>query len=112
MAQQFHQASGTISTFAQNMGVTSGSAETIVLDHVPCFGGRNLAVTIVNHTGSTTAVALYGSPDGINYLAVAGFSTFAIATNAVGHAECTGIWQYLRVTTTGTSLIDAYLYAV
>lgn len=110
--QQSHQFSGTISTLAKNIGVNSGSSETIVLDHVACFGSNKLAVTIVNHTGSVSAVALYGSPDSINYMTVNGFSTFAVTTGAVGHAECTGTWQYLRVTTTGTALIDVYLYAV
>ncbi len=110
--QTAHQVSGTISTFAKNLGVNSGAAETILLDHVPCFAGRNLAVTVVCYTGAVTAVALYGSPDGINYMAVSGFNTFTVAANAMGHAECTGIWQFLRVTVTGTALVDVYLYAV
>lgn len=115
MAQQSHQLAGTVSTFAENIGVTSGASETIVLDKVPCFGGRNLAVTIVNQVGSPnniSAVALYGSPDGINYVAVNGFNTFTVATGATNHAECTGIWQYLRVTATGAAIIDVYLYAI
>lgn len=112
MAQTSHQMTGTVSTWAENLGVNSGASETIVLDQIACLGGRNLAVTIVVHTGATTACALYGSSDGINYIAVNGFNTFAVNTGQVGHAECTGIWQYLRLTTTGVALIDAYVYAI
>lgn len=112
--QQSHQVIGTTSTFANNLRINSSSSEleTVVLDHVLCFGGRNLAVTIVCRTGSVSAVALYGSPDGINYTAVSGFNSFTVAANNMGHAECTGNWQYLRVSTIGIALIDVYLYAV
>lgn len=112
MAQQVQNYSGTTTTLAKNISVNSGSSETIVLDRVACLGGRNLAVTIVNHTGSISAVALYGSPDGIYWTAVSGFSTFTVATGAVGHAEATASWPFVRVTTTGTALVDAYLTAI
>lgn len=111
MAQQSHQYTRT-TTLARNTGINSGASETIILDGIPCFGSYNLAVTIVVYTGSTSACALYGSPDGINYMAVSGFSTFGVATGAIGHAEATGTWAFLRLTTTGTALIDAYIYAV
>lgn len=111
MAQQTIQRTRT-TTLAKNLGVNPGASETIVLDAIPCFGTYNLSVTIVNYTGAVSACALYGSTDGINYLAVSGFSTFAVSTGAVGHAEATGIWSYLRLTATGVALIDAYILAV
>lgn len=111
MAQQFQNYLGTTTTIAKHLGVNSGSSETIVLDHVPGVGSRNWAVTIVNYTGSISAVAVYGSPDGVNYAAVSGFSSFTVATGAIGHGEVTTQWPYMRVTTTGTALIDVYLTA-
>ena len=112
MAQQSHQYSGTTSVIAKNLNINSGSAETTMIDQVLCLGARNLAVTIVNHTGSVSAVALYGSPDGQNYIAVSGFSSFAVSAGNMGHGEVVANWPYIRVTTTGIALIDVYLTAV
>lgn len=111
MAQQSQQYPGAVVTLAKNLGVNSGATETTVLDQVSCLGGRNLAVTIVNYTGTISAVALYGSPDGVNYTAVSGFSSFGVATGAMGHAEVVANWAFIRVTTTGVALIDVYLSA-
>ena len=114
MAQLVNRYGGPSQTLAKNLEVTSGATETIVLDNVAVFGTRNISVTIVNYSGSISAVALYGSPDGVNWTtaSISGFSTFTVAAGAVGHAECTGVWQFLRVTTTGAATVDAYLYAV
>lgn len=110
MAQVYHQYGNA--TIAKHLTVNSGASETIVIDLVPSLTGKNIAVTIVNHSGSVSAVALYGSPDGQNWLAVTGFTTFTVAAGATGHAEASGCWLYLRVTTTGTALVDAYLTVV
>lgn len=112
MAQQVQNYLGTTTTSAKNININSGASETIVLDRISCLGGRNLAVTIVNHSGSISAVAMYGSPDGIYWTAVTGFTTFTVSTGAVGHGEVTANWSFIRVTTTGAALIDAYLTAV
>lgn len=111
MAQQVQNYSGISVTSAKNINVNSTASETIVLERIPCLGGRNLAVTIVNYSGSISAVALYGSPDGINWTTVSGFTTFTVSANAVGHAEATASWAFIRVTTTGVARIDAYLTA-
>jgi uncharacterized membrane protein YgdD (TMEM256/DUF423 family) len=111
MAQQINSYSETTTIVAKNLRVNSGSTETIMLDHVPGIGSRNWAVTIVNYSGSITAVALYGSPDGVNYVAISGFSTFTVGALAVGHGEATTQWPYIRVTTTGVALIDIYATA-
>jgi len=112
MAQKFNQYLGTNTTLAKNLEINSGAAETIILDGIPCLGGRNLAVTIVAYTGAISAVVLYGSPDNVNWTPVTGFSSFAVAAGAMGHAEVTASWVFLRVTTTGVALIDAYLTAI
>jgi hypothetical protein len=112
MAQQIHQIVEPCATFAKSLLVNTGSSETIVLDQIPVLGLRNIGITIVNHSGSSSACALYGSPDGSSWLAVSGFSSFAVSTSGINHSEVSCIFQYLRLTITGTSVVDAYLYAI
>lgn len=113
MAQQSHSYSGPVSYLASNINVNSGASETIILDRIACLGGRNMAVTIFCRSGAVSAVAMYGSPDGINWsTALSGFSTFAVAVNAIGHGEVQANWAYIRITTTGAAVIDAYFNAV
>lgn len=111
MAQIYSEVGSPAASFASNLAYSNTGTSTI-LEDVPCLGLRNLAVTVVCSAGSVTAVALYGSPDGVNYIAIPGFSSFTVAANNTGHSETTGIFQYLRLTITGTATVDAYLYAI
>jgi hypothetical protein len=109
------QTYSTISTppalFANNLNIKCGASETIVLDKIPSLGFKTIGVTIVNHSGSITVVALYGSPDGINYASITGLSSFSVGAGNMGHQECTSgaIYQYLRLTATGTAVVDVYI---
>lgn len=111
MSQSYHFNNNAPVSFASNAKVNSGATETVILDKIPCLGFHNLSVSIVNYTGAISACALYGSPDGVRWIAVTGFSTFAVSAGQTGHAEATGNFQYLRLTTTGVALIDAYIIA-
>ncbi len=112
MAQTYNQTQ-TSSTFANNLQLPVNGSNQTVLDAIPCFGGRNIAVSIVCSAGSISAVALFGSPDGINYVAIAGLSTFTVSAGNVGHSECVANWQYLRLQVNASSATcDFYLYAV
>jgi len=111
MAQFYSEVDEIAAVFANNKGVDTTGTQT-VLEDIPCMGVRNLAVTIVCNSGSISAVGLLGSPDGINYMAISGFSSFAVSAGNMGHAEVSAVYQYLRVTVTGTANIDVYLYAV
>lgn len=110
MAQTYRQVVNPPALFASNLRITGVATETIALDAIPGLGYRNLSVVIVNHSGTTSACALYGSPDGLNYVAVTGFSTFANSTGEIKYATATAIFQYYRVTTTGVAVEDVYLY--
>jgi hypothetical protein len=96
-------------SFATDLGVVVASTETTVLDAVPAFGFINIGITITCNSGSMASCALYGSADGTNYIAVSGFSTFALTSGQTKHGETTGIWQFLRLTATGVSNIDAHM---
>lgn len=111
MAQITTQQTYPTATLAFNLGATSASGETTILDKVPCLGLKNIGITIVNLTGATSACALYGSCDGVTYIAVSGFSTFGVSTAAIGHAEANGNFVYFRLTTTGVATLNAYLTA-
>jgi hypothetical protein len=110
MAQVFNNAD--TETNASNLAAASGAGETTILDKIPCSGARYIAVTIIANTGSISACALYGSPDGVKYMPVSGFSSFAVSSPNMGHGEVTAMFQYLRVTTTGVANVDVYLLAV
>jgi hypothetical protein len=97
---------------ASNLTAVVGSGETTILDKVSVFGFFNFGVTITCNSGTMSACALYGSADGTNYIAITGFTTFALTTGQTKHAEATGVWQYLRLTCTGVSNVDAHLNAI
>ena len=110
--QTYHYNANPPALFANNLNVTVPSAtETTVLDKIPCLGYINIGVTIVCYSGMASAVGLYGSADGINYMAVPYFPSFSVSAGSNNHAEANGIYQYLRVTAKGTATFDVYLYA-
>ena len=111
MAQTSFQVMAISATHAQNLKAASQSAETIVIDGVASLGLRNVGATVVCYSGSITAVALYGSDDGVNYKAISGFSSFTVASGNMGHQEATATYRFLRLTTTGAGVIDAHLTA-
>ncbi len=111
MAQFYSELEVAAATFAQNVGFDSLAGETTALEDIPCMGLRNLAVTIVCNSGNMSACALYGSPDGINYKAIAGLATFALAAGNMDHKEAVATYRFLRLTTTGVANLNVYLYA-
>ena len=97
--------------FSENINVFTTTTETIVLDNVPCFGYRNIGLTIFNYTSSASSVAtvkIYGSTDKIHYKAIA-ISWSSTAAGVVGHVEVTAVYRYLRVTAAEAANFDVYL---
>lgn len=111
MAQTYHTIDAIAAVFAQNLQIDSQSAETVVLDGIPSTGLRNISGTITCYSGSISAVKLYGSMDGINYVAISGFSSFTVSASNTGHGEVAANWKFMRLTTTGSATIDAHLIA-
>lgn len=104
-------------TEADNVGVTVGSSETIVLDLIPFIGYKTVSVVITNTGGaSITAAKLYGSSDGNIYFDITALLSTAVALPVTAGSTSFGVgvapFKYLRLTLTGATTADVHLIGV
>lgn len=108
MAQAFNQSDQA--TFSQTLAFSSGAGETVALTDIPYLGFRNVAITIYCSSGTMTSFALYGSPDKIHWKSIT-VSSFSVTAGNMDHVEVSTNtnWRYLKLTTTGVSVLDVFL---
>lgn len=98
---------------ASVLNVQIGSGETIVLDNIPFSGLLTGTVFVYSITGTTTAVNVYGSADGVNYASLKSAAIASVSVGTAGLGSFTGIpIKFIRITATGTSTANVYVSAV
>ncbi len=111
MDQLINQVFDVSATFAKNLVFESLAGETTALEKVVSVGTRNISVSAVCSSGTISSIKLYGSPDGVNWVAVSGYTPFAVAAPNMNKADVVANFPMLRVTTTGVGVVDVYLLA-